>query len=191
MQILHNYIQQLCCSGMCKFVVIWSTAITCTNDDQDVCSHMVSPAHNELTHWGRVTHICVTQLITIVSDNGLSLHRRQAITWNNDGILLVGHVGRNFSEILIEIYTFAFKKMHLKMSSEKWRPSCLSLNVLRFVAGLILRIIPYDKGVLSWFIKRILIHHTRVHFTNGILPKIQILWKYFSALIQIWMIKSQ
>ena len=34
------------------------------------------------------------------------------------------------SEILIEIYTFPFKKMHLKMSSGKWRPSCLGLNVL-------------------------------------------------------------
>ena len=83
-----------------------------------------------LTHWGRVTHICVGQLITIVSYNGLSPHRRQAIIWNNDQILLVGPVGRNFSEILIEIYTFSFKKMHLKMSSGKWRPSCLDLNVL-------------------------------------------------------------
>ena len=32
-----------------------------------------------LTHWGRVTHICVSQLITIVSDNGLSPDRHQAI----------------------------------------------------------------------------------------------------------------
>ena len=37
---------------------------------------------------------------------------------------------RNFSEILIEIYTFSFKKMHLKMSFWKWRPCCLGLNVL-------------------------------------------------------------
>ena len=78
-----------------------------------------------LNHWGRVTHICVSQLINIVSDNGLSPDRRQAIIWNNDGILLFGPVGRNFSEILIEIYTFSFRKMRLKMSSGKWRPSCL------------------------------------------------------------------
>ena len=32
---------------------------------------------------------------------------------------------------LIEIYTFSFKKMHLEMSSGKWKPSCLGLNVLR------------------------------------------------------------
>ena len=36
----------------------------------------------------------------------------------------------NFSEILIEIYVFSFKKMHLKMSSGKWRPFCLGLSVL-------------------------------------------------------------
>ena len=32
-----------------------------------------------LTHWGRVTHICVGNLTTIGSDNGLSPGRRQAI----------------------------------------------------------------------------------------------------------------
>ena len=31
----------------------------------------------------------------------------------------------NISEILIEIQTFSFKKMHLKMSSGKWRPQCV------------------------------------------------------------------
>ena len=41
-----------------------------------------------LTHWGRVTHICVGNLSTIVSDYGLSPGRRQAIIWINAGILL-------------------------------------------------------------------------------------------------------
>ena len=63
-------------------------------------------------------------------DNGLSPERRQAIIWTNAGILLIGPLGTNFSEILIEIYTFSFKKRHLKMSSGKWRPFCLGLNVL-------------------------------------------------------------
>ena len=84
-----------------------------------------------LTHWGRATHICVDKLTTIGSDNGLSPGRRQAIIWTNAGILLIGSLGTNFSEILIGIQTFSFKKMHLKMSSAKWRPSCLGLNVLR------------------------------------------------------------
>ena len=37
---------------------------------------------------------------------------------------------KNFSEILIEIYIFLFKKMHLKMSSGNWRPSCRGLKML-------------------------------------------------------------
>ena len=37
----------------------------------------------------------------------------------------------NFSEILIKIDSFSFKKMHLKMSSAKWRPFCLSLNMTK------------------------------------------------------------
>ena len=44
-----------------------------------------------LTHWGRVTHLCVSKLTSIASDNGLSPGRRQAIIWNNAGILLIGH----------------------------------------------------------------------------------------------------
>ena len=83
-----------------------------------------------LTHWGRVRHICVSKLSIIGSDNGLSPGRRQAIIRNNAGILLIGPLGTNFNEILIEIYTFPFTKMHLKISSGKWRPFCLGLNVL-------------------------------------------------------------
>ena len=83
-----------------------------------------------LTHWGRVTHICVSKLPIIGSDNGLAPGRRQTIIWTNNGLLLIGPLGTNFSEILIGIQTFSFKKMHLKMSSAKWRPVCLGLNVL-------------------------------------------------------------
>ena len=83
-----------------------------------------------LPHWGRVTHICVNKLTIIGSDNGLSPSRRQAITWTNVGILLIGPLGTNFSEMLIEIFTFSFKKMRLKMSPAIWRSFCLGLNVL-------------------------------------------------------------
>ena len=85
-----------------------------------------------LTHWGRVTHICVSKITIIGSDNGLSPGRRQVIIWTNVGILLIGPCGTNFHEILIESQTFSFKKMHFKMSSGKWRPFCLGLNVLNF-----------------------------------------------------------
>ena len=89
---------------------------------------------HSLTHWGRATHICVSEIIIIGSDNGLLPGRRQAIIWTNVGILLIGPLGINFSEILIEISTFSFKKMHLEMSSAKWRLFRLGLNVLRAYA---------------------------------------------------------
>ena len=82
------------------------------------------PWDNELTHWGRVTHICISKQIIIGSDNGLSPGRRQTIIWTNAGILLIGLLGINSSEIFIAIYIFSFKKMHLKMLSAKRRPFC-------------------------------------------------------------------
>ena len=84
-----------------------------------------------LTHWGWVTHICVGKLTIIGSDNGLLPGRRHAIIWNNAGVLLTEPLGTNFSEISIGIQIFPFKKMHLNMSSAKWRPCCLGLNVSR------------------------------------------------------------
>ena len=83
-----------------------------------------------LTHWGRMTHICFSKITIIGSDNGLSPGRRQAIIWTNAGILLIEHLGTNFSENLVTIHTFSFKKMHLNMPSGKWRPFCLGLNML-------------------------------------------------------------
>ena len=72
-----------------------------------------------LTHLGRVTHICVSKLTIIGSDNGVLVERHQAIIWTNAWILLIGLLGIKFSEIASTIYTFSFKKMHLKMSG-KW-----------------------------------------------------------------------
>ena len=75
-----------------------------------------------LTHWGRVTHICVSDLTIIGSDNGLSPGRQQAIIWTNAGILLIGPLGTNLSETTIDIHTFSLQKMHPEISSGKWRP---------------------------------------------------------------------
>ena len=60
---------------------------------------------------GRVTHICVSKLTIIGSDNGLSTGRRQANIWTNVGILLIVPLWTNFSEILIEIHAISFKKI--------------------------------------------------------------------------------
>ena len=97
------------------------------------CKKRLDPVAT-LTHWGRVTHICVSKLTIIGSDNGLSPSRRQAIIWTNVWILSIRPSGTNFSEILIEIDVFSFKKMHLKMSSAKCRPFCLGLNELKKTA---------------------------------------------------------
>ena len=79
-----------------------------------------------------MTYICVSKVTIIVSENGLSPVRRQAIIWTNAGILLIGPLRKNFSEILIGIETFSFRKMHFKMSSGKWLPLCLGFNVITY-----------------------------------------------------------
>ena len=56
------------------------------------------PVLTYLTHWGRVTHICVRKLTISGSDNDLSSGRRQAIIWASAGILLMEPLGTNFSE---------------------------------------------------------------------------------------------
>ena len=112
-----------------ELLVIWNA--TCHSHYTSVMNEI------SLTHWGRVTHICLAKLTIIGSDNGLSPGRRQAIIWTNVGILLIAPLGTNFSEILSEIHSISFRKMHLKMASAKWRPFCLGLNVL-------------NKSISSW-----------------------------------------
>ena len=73
--------------------------------------------------------------VIIGSDNGLSPVRRQNIIWTNAGILLTGPWETNFSELLIGIQTLSFKKLHLNMSSAKWRLFCLGHNILRRMAN--------------------------------------------------------
>ena len=93
------------------------------------CFHDNSTLDNELTHWGWVMLICV-DIAIIGSNNSIAPDGPQAIIWTNAGILLIGPLGTNFSEILIEIHIFSLKKLHLKMSSGQCRPFCLGLNVL-------------------------------------------------------------
>ena len=102
----------------------------CPNTGVGFANFVSQRGSRRLTHWGRVTHICVDKLTIIGSDNGFSPGRRQAIIWTNAVILLIGFLGTNFSEISIGIQTFSFKKMYLKMSSVKWRSFCLGLKVL-------------------------------------------------------------
>ena len=93
-----------------------------------------------------MTEINLRKLTIIGSDNGLPPDRRQAIIWTNAGILLIGPLGTNFSEISIEILTFSFKKMRLKVSSAKRRPFCLGINVLSILPERI----SYDTPSKVW-----------------------------------------
>ena len=56
---------------------------------------------------------------------------RYLISWTNVGLLLMGPFGAIVSEICIPMHQFSFLKMYSNMSSAKWSPSCLSLNVLK------------------------------------------------------------
>ena len=96
-----------------------------------------------LTHWGRVTHICIIKLTIIDSDNGLSPGRRQAIVWINDRISIIGPLEANFSEIGIGIQAIYHKKRRLKMSSAKWQPFCISLNELKVS-------LRWHRGTAEW-----------------------------------------
>ena len=78
---------------------------------------------------GWVTQLCISELIIIGSDNGLVPGRHQVFIWTNDRILSIWPLG--IIEILIEIHTFSFQKIHLQISSAKCRPFFLGLNMLR------------------------------------------------------------
>ena len=130
-----------------------------------------------LTHWGHVTHICIGNLIISGSDNGLSPGGRQAIIWTNARILLIGHLGTNFSDFFIGIQTLSFKKIRLKMSSAKRRPFCLGLNVLRIYQlsmSAMWRIYP-EQGFINFEVCKF-ITHFRI-FCSQIMP-ILCMFKY-------------
>ena len=104
------------------------------NKSGATCSFIPVADHKDvvtLTHWGRVTHICVSKLTIIGSDNGLSPGRCQAIIWNNTGLLLIEPLGTNFSEISIGIQRFIIQENALEhvvceMASILSRPQCVN-----------------------------------------------------------------
>ena len=78
-----------------------------------------------------MTHICVSELTIIGSDNGLSPGRRQAIIQNNARLLLIEPLGTNFSEISIGIPNIfiqenALEHVVCEMASILSRPQCFN-----------------------------------------------------------------
>ena len=77
-----------------------------------------------------MTHIYISKLNIIGSDNGLSPGWRQAIIFNNAGILLIQNAGTNFREILSKIHTFslrenAFEKIVYEIAAILSRSPCV------------------------------------------------------------------
>ena len=107
------------------WLLTWSQPVRggITDTMSCVIGYNCSPRHwylkwVALTHWGLVTHICISKLTTIDSDNGLSPSRCQAIIWTNAGILLIWTLGANFIEIIIKIHTFSLGKCFWKCCLE-------------------------------------------------------------------------
>ena len=81
-----------------------------------------------------MTHMIVSKLTIIGSDNGLAPGRHQAIIWTNDGILLIWPLRTNSSEISIEIHIFTEENGFENVIYEKspilsW-PQCVELHKL-------------------------------------------------------------
>ena len=103
-------------------------ALTITQTPRLYMFHSSAAIWCQITHWGRVTHICVSKINIIGSDNGLSPGRRQAIIWTNAGIVnwtprnkFQWKVNRN-SNIFIEENTF--ENVVCEMLSILSRPQC-------------------------------------------------------------------
>ena len=106
-----------------------------------------------LTHWGRVTHICVGKLTIIASDNGLSPERHQAIIWTNAGLLLIGPLRTNFSEILIGIQTSLIQENVLEnvvreIASILSRPQCVKAVIMKLFC--LLHVTWAVLGLIRW-----------------------------------------
>ena len=71
--------------------------------------------------------------INIASGNGLLPVQHQVVILTNAAILSIRPQGTYFDEIWFKIQKFSFKEINLKMSSVKWQPFCLGLNVFGVV----------------------------------------------------------
>ena len=90
-------------------------------------------SHWRATHWGQVTHICVRNLTTIRSDNGMLPCRRQAIIWTKTGIsLIIGFIPKHKLQLNLNRKSSIFiQEKSFAMPSVKLRPFCLGLYVFK------------------------------------------------------------
>ena len=100
---------------------------------------MKTVSRNHLHIWSitnKTNYLIITHMLTygkvdqalIPSDTGVWPDRRQAISRTNVGILAIGPLRVNSSDILMKIQLFSFKKTKFKSSSAKCRPFCLGFK---------------------------------------------------------------
>ena len=129
-----------------------------------------------------MTQICIYKQTIIGSDNSLFPGQCQAIIWTNIGILLIGLLGTNFSEIFIKIQTSSLKKICLKMLSANCYPFRLGPNVLSTwgciipTSRMILSSIHWSPGRRGSNPKSITLKHTLLIKFMKISPEIALSW---------------
>ena len=118
------------CPSWCH-AVVWTLTIcvvvTLTHTGLPVCAigtagtwfHILKSIKDGiLTLWGRARHTCVSKLPSLVQIMACPAPSHYL---NQCWIIVNWSLGKKFNEILIEINTFSFKKMHLKMYPSEWR----------------------------------------------------------------------
>ena len=110
-----------------------------------------------LTHWGRVTHICVGKLTIISTDNGLSPERRQAIIWTKVQTSVKLSEPRykfqwNFNrKSIVFIQENALENVVCEMAAILSRPQCVNWTWYIFIQEKAFEnIICKMAGILSW-----------------------------------------
>ena len=85
-----------------------------------------------LNHWGRMTHICVSKLTIIVSDDGFSPGRRQTIIRTNAGMLSIGPLEKksvkNQSKCIHSHPKKCIWKCRQEIGGRLSRPHCVSMG---------------------------------------------------------------
>ena len=113
--------------------------------------------------------------VNIGSCNGLSPVKYQAITWTNVDSWSIWPWGAYFNEILFENQMFSFKKLHLKMPSDKWQTFCSSFSMWHHKqvtsptcsTTSVPHTVPEPLGLLIWSLTCCYVIHS-AHYHTGV-----------------------
>ena len=118
-----------------------------------------------------------------LTDNGLLPVRHKAIVWTDYGFLSIGTLGTSFSEIIIKIQIFSFKKMYLKILYAKLvaslsRPQCVNKQTKHELSLKICRLSLSQRNISLW---------AHLQITNGKNASTFLFWRGNS----LWRLQSQ